>query len=329
LSTFAPFIAFGPALGLELVVPDIDLLHPMKADPVKLVDAIERFGVRAMFGSPAALEALSRHCVARRRTLRTLRTVVTAGVSLSLSLARRLRQCLPDGAGLYSLYGATESLPISSIESRELLAGGASSESGGGNCVGRPLEENTVRIIPITDEPIATWGDELALPHGTVGEITVCGASTSERYAGCPRHNALAKIREGDRIVHRTGDLGHLDEQGRLWLDGRKSQRVRTPAAEFYTEQVEPIADAVDGVRRSALVGVGQPGAQIPVLCVETEPGADRGSVRRGVLAALARHSHTSGIQRVLFHRGFPVDPRHNSKIIRERLAVWAGRRLR
>ncbi|SDP98138.1 fatty acid CoA ligase family protein [Lentzea jiangxiensis] len=329
LITFAPFVVAGPSLGWETVVPDVDLLRPATADPVKLIEAIRRFGVECVFTSPAALEVLSRYCTEHGIVLEQVRKVACIGASLDPRLARRLRRCLHSDAVVHSIYGATECLPVSVIESRELLDNAMSSERGHGTCLGRPVEDNAVRVITVTDEPIDEWYDGLEVAAGVVGEITVTGPSTSESYVGQPDRTRLAKIREGDRVVHRVGDLGHLDEQGSLWFHGRKSHRVRTATGDLITEQVEPIANAVAGVRRSALVGVGATGAQMPVLCLEAESGVDRAAVERAVRAVLAGHPHTAAIDSLLFHRRFPVDPRHNSKIVREELALWAARRLR
>ncbi|MFJ6213259.1 fatty acid CoA ligase family protein [Streptomyces sp. NPDC092296] len=333
MSTFPPFALAGPVLGLSLVVPGLDPVRPAAADPAALAAEITRFGVTGMFGSPSLLDNLARYCTGRGLVLDTLRVVTSAGVSLAPATAERLRGCLPEDALLYSAYGATECLPLSVIESRELLGEARrATERGEGSCVGRPLAANTVRVIAVSDAPIPVWSDELLAAPGAVGEITVTGPSVSEWYFGRPYETALAKIRDGERIVHRTGDLGRVDEQGRLWFHGRKSQRVRTAAGDLCTEQVEPIADTVAGVRRSALVGVGAPGAQRPVLCVEAERGVGRSARRRvaaEVLALLAGYPHARAVRQVLFHPGFPVDIRHNAKIGRERLARWAAGRVR
>ncbi|MFC7301206.1 fatty acid CoA ligase family protein [Luteimonas weifangensis] len=133
------------------------------------------------------------------------------------------------------------------------------------------------------------------------------------------------------RIVHRMGDLGYFDAEGRLWFCGRKSQRVVTADTTLCTEQVEPVFDAHPQVRRTALVGVGARGAQRPVLCVELRKGVPRSD--RARIADELRHLgegfvHTAPIRTILFHPGFPVDIRHNAKIGREKLAAWAARRL-
>jgi hypothetical protein len=82
-------------------------------------------------------------------------------------------------------------------------------------------------------------------------------------------------------------------------------------------------------VFRTALVGVGPPGVMRPVLCVELAGPADRDQVRRELLELGKSFEHTKGIETILFHPAFPVDIRHNAKIFREKLAVWAGRTLR
>lgn len=332
MPTFPPFALFDPALGLTSVVPDMDPTRPAQADPRKLVAAIERYGVDMLFGSPALLDTLSRHCERHGVRLSGLRRVISAGAPVAPAILARLRSCLDAQAQVFTPYGATECLPLAVIESAELLQETrAATERGAGTCVGRPLAANCVRIIAISDDPIADWSGVRELPCGEIGEITVAGPSTTEAYHARPAATALAKIRDGARSVHRMGDLGYFDAQGRLWFCGRKSQRVRAAGGDLYTEQAEPIFNAIAGVRRSALVGIGPAGAQLAVLLLELEPDAGEGAAER--IEAEARNrarafAHTRAIEHVLFHCGFPVDIRHNAKIGREQLAVWAARRL-
>jgi acyl-coenzyme A synthetase/AMP-(fatty) acid ligase len=189
-----------------------------------------------------------------------------------------------------------------------------------------------VRVIRIDDAPIECWSDDLLVGAGQVGEITVAGPTATDAYFGRERANRLAKIAEGDRVVHRMGDLGYFDAEGRLWFCGRKTQRVVTRERTLCTEQVEPIFNVHPDVARTALVGVGIHGAQRPVLCVETRPGvakSDRPRIAGELRHMALGHVHTAGIDTVLFHPRFPVDIRHNAKIGREKLAAWAARRLR
>ncbi|MCJ0826199.1 fatty acid CoA ligase family protein [Luteimonas sp. 50] len=333
LPTFPPFALFDPALGLTSVIPDMDPRRPARADPRKLLRAIERFGVSQLFGSPALVRVLAEH----GQPLPTLRRVTSAGAPVPADVVARMRALLPDDARFWTPYGATECLPVAVIEGRELVTLRARTEQGAGTCVGLPVAPNQVRIIAIDDGAIAQWSDALPVKPGQVGEITVAGPTATDAYFNRDAATALAKIREplpagGERIVHRMGDLGWIDAEGRLWFCGRKSQRVVTADATLCTEQVEPVFDTHPDVRRSALVGVGAPGAQRPVLCVELRKGVARGA--RARIADELRligegFVHAAKVEAFLFHPGFPVDIRHNAKIGREQLAAWASAQLR
>lgn len=334
LPTFPPFALFDPALGVTSVVPDMDPTRPAQADPRKLIDAIERFGVTQMFGSPALLDTLSRYGVAHGVKLEPLKVVMSAGAPVPPSVVERMQAILPDDANIYTPYGATECLPVAIIEGRELRTTRAATEAGAGTCIGRPVPPNEIRLIAINDAPIPEWNDALQVAEGEVGEIVVAGPTVTDEYFARPQATALAKIRETladgrQRILHRMGDLAWRDAQGRLWFCGRKTQRVEAVDGPLYTEQVEPVFNTHAEVRRSALVGLGEKGAQIPVLCVELEAGVPS-QARERIEAELLNlgQRHTARIQRILFHPGFPVDIRHNAKIGREALARWAAQQI-
>jgi olefin beta-lactone synthetase len=333
LPTFPPFALFDPALGLTSIIPDMDPTRPATADPRKLLRAIERFGVTQLFGSPALVAVLARH----GESLSTVRRVTSAGAPVPAEVVAKMRTLLPDDAKLWTPYGATECLPVAVIEGRELEGTREVTERGAGTCVGRAVPPNEVRIIRIDDNAIAEWSDALLVGDGHVGEITVAGPTVTDGYFNRDEATRLAKIRErrvdgSERIVHRMGDLGWLDRDGRLWFCGRKSQRVVVDElTTLCTEQVEPVFNTHPGVRRTALVGVGPRGAQKPVLCVELN--ADIGRAQHARIAEELRHTgegfvHTAKVDTFLFHPRFPVDIRHNAKIGREKLAAWAARQL-
>lgn len=331
--TFPPFALFGPALGLTSIIPDMDATRPAKADPRRLHAAIERFGVQQLFGSPALMRVLADY----GRPLPTLRRVTSAGAPVPADVVARMRALLPADAAFYTPYGATECLPVAVVESAVLQDTRAATEAGAGTCVGWPVEPNLVRIIGIADAAIATWSDALCVPAGVVGEITVAGPTATDAYFAREAQTRLAKIVEalpdgGTRTVHRMGDVGYVDAQGRLWFCGRMSHRVVTSGGPLYTEQVEPVFNVHPRVRRTALVGVGPSGAQRPVLCVELQPGVAAGewpAVEQALRAIAVGHAHTACIDVFLRHPGFPVDIRHNAKIGREALAAWATKELR
>lgn len=331
LPTFPPFALFDPALGLTSVIPDMDPTRPAKAEPRRLLDAIGRFDVDQLFGSPALMAVLAAHGA----PLPGLMRVTSAGAPVPAWVVARMRELLPEQAQFWTPYGATECLPVAVIEGRELQATRQATELGAGTCVGRAVPPNEVRIIRIHDQAIPEWSDQLLVAAGEVGEITVAGPSATDRYYNRDAATALAKIHErrddgSERIVHRMGDLGYLDPEGRLWFCGRKSHRVETTTGPLYTEQVEPVFNVHPQVRRTALVGIGPTGAQQPVLCVELAVGVSGRAwlqIERELRDLAQTQAHTMQIARYIRHPGFPVDIRHNAKIGREKLAAWIQRK--
>jgi acyl-CoA synthetase (AMP-forming)/AMP-acid ligase II len=236
---------------------------------------------------------------------------------------------------IYTPYGATESLPVAVIGSHEVLNDTRhKTAQGAGTCVGRPVPGIEVKILRIRDEPIAQWSDDLVLPAGEIGEICVYGPVVTQEYFRRPDLTALAKIPDPNRgrKWHRMGDVGYFDAAGRLWFCGRKSQRVITLQQTYFTDPVEGIFNAHPAIFRSALVGVKRKGAIEPALCVERERPANSpasGELAGELLELAKQFELTRDIQTILFHKAFPVDIRHNSKIFREKLAVWAQRQMK
>lgn len=333
LAAFPLFGLFSMAIGMTVVIPEMDPTKPALADPARLVEAIQGQGCTQAVGSPAIWKNLGRYCEERSLTLPSLKRMLMFGAPIPVWMHEQFSRILVDGAQIHTPYGATESLPVASIATREVLDTTQHlTSAGAGTCVGRPVPEVQVRIIGIVDEAIADWGTVRELPAGEVGEITVAGPVVTHEYKDLPEATALAKIREplpegGSRIVHRMGDLGYLDEQGRLWFCGRKSHRIQlADGRTVFPDQLEGIFNTHPQVYRTALVGVnGQ-----PVLCVERQPGATASdeALKAELLQLGARFEQSREVKELLFHPSFPVDTRHNAKIHRLQLREWAAGRL-
>jgi len=322
LCTFPLFALFAPALGMSSVIPDIDFTRPGRVNPANILGPVHKFGVTNMFGSPALIDRVGR----AGGTLATLKRAVSAGAPVSPATIERFIKMMPAGAQLFTPYGATESLPICSIGSDEILGDTrALTDQGRGVCVGQPVQGVELSIITINDQPIAHWSDDLKVPAGEIGEIVVKGPMVTRSYYNRPQSTALAKIADADGAVrHRMGDVGYLDENGRLWFCGRKSHRVTIADETMFTVPCESIFNTHPDVYRSALVKVGES----PVICIELEQGASRHGLTPQLLKLAQQHELTQPIQEVLYHRAFPVDIRHNAKIGRGQLARWAARKL-
>ncbi len=334
LPTFPLFALFDPALGMSTVLPEMDFANPATVDPRNLVEPIQQFGITNMFGSPAVMEKLGRYGEANDVELPSLNRVISAGAPVPSTTLRRVEQLLDGDAEIHTPYGATESLPVASIASGEILRETADeTDRGKGVCIGRPVDAIDIEIIEINDAPIEEWSDELIVDGGEIGEFVVKGPQVTKRYFNRQKATEKAKIEDGDAIRHRMGDVGYFDEEGRLWFCGRKSHRVvLDDGTTLFTVCCEAVFNTHPKVFRTALVGVSIGGEKMPVLCVELDEEfrGDLGKKIREQLREIgAEFEHTAGIDTFLFRDEFPVDVRHNSKIFREELTQWAREELR
>jgi acyl-CoA synthetase (AMP-forming)/AMP-acid ligase II len=347
MPAFPLFALFNVAMGVASAIPPIDPTRPASCDPAEVVQFIQEQRVTSTFGSPAIWDKVTAYCLEQNLRLPTLRRVLMAGAPVPSELHQRFEHILEPSANTYTPYGATEALPVASISGREVLQAHAErADPTAGTCVGRPVPGITLRIIAITDEPLPAWDEDLMLPLYQVGEIVVRGAVVTKQYINRPSSTQLAKMQDGDATWHRMGDLGYLDEQGRVWFCGRKSHRVITNAGVLFTEPCERVFNQHPAVFRSALVGVPADNQQPdtdnqnnaflrPIIVIEPKPGkmprtaAEREQFIMELLSMGALYSMTAGIKTVLFHPSFPVDIRHNAKIFREKLAVWAEQEVR
>lgn len=333
LSTFPLFALFWPPLGITSVIPDMDPTQPARANPKKIIEAILNQGVTSMFASPALLNRVGQYGKKRNIVLPSLKRVISAGAPVSPAIIERFASMLRNGAEIHTPYGATEAVPILSIASDEILSETRKfSEKGYGICIGRPINDLKVRLIRITDDPIGKWSEDLLVKDGEIGEITVKGDLVTRNYFERPESDALAKIKDQDSFWHRMGDLGWRDSKGRIWFCGRKSHRVVMEKKTLFTIPCEAIFNNHPRVFRSALVGIGAHERQTPIICVELKKEQnryDKKALKKELLEIAGQNELTKDIKTVLFHKSFPVDIRHNSKIFREKLAIWAEKKLR
>ncbi|MEA3547051.1 MAG: fatty acid CoA ligase family protein [Thermodesulfobacteriota bacterium] len=329
LPAFPLFALFSTALGACAVIPDMNPAQPAKVNPEKFLKTILDQRVTYSFGSPAIWNVVSRYCLDHHQKL-PVKKILMAGAPISGELIERLKKIMPDDGEIHTPYGATESLPITSMTGSEILAETWNlTRKGKGTCVGRPLPGIDIRIIHTSDDPIPLWEDRLEVEVGVIGEIVVKGPVVTRSYADNQRENRLAKIEDGNGFWHRVGDVGYFDEQGRLWFCGRKGHRVRTAGATMYTICCEAIFNEHPQVYRSALVGIGESGSHVPVIIVEPFARIHDEKKLLSELRTLGlQNSLTAGIDYFLIHPSFPVDIRHNAKIFREKLAVWAAEQV-
>lgn len=332
LACFPLFGLFDAMMGVTAIIPDMDPTRPADIDPRKLIRAAEDWQADQAFGSPALWKTVVQWAEDRDivgRPLHTLHRVLSAGAPVPASTLRSLRHLIAPEADVHTPYGATEALPIASIESRQILTHtGPAAEKGKGVCVGQRFPTVRWKVIEVDDGPIATSEDWCELPTGKIGELVVSGPMVTERYVTRTDQNALHKVASDDGVWHRMGDVGYLDDDDRFWFCGRKAHRVPCGNRTLWTVPCEAIFNVDPEVIRCALIGIGSRPNQTPLMVIEcadnvrTHPESRDRLIER-LRDRAARNPLTRRIERFEIWPGsLPVDIRHNSKIFREKVAA-------
>ncbi len=364
LPAFPLFGLFNCAMGVTAVIPDMDPSRPARVDPAKIIEAVRDWKVTQTFGSPAIWDRVGRYCEEHKIRLSTVRRVLSSGAPVPVDVLVRMKDCINEQGDMHTPYGATEALPVASIAASEVLDETAEkTRQGAGTCVGRKFTGIEWKVIRIVEGPIHSIDDIEELPLGEIGELIVSGPQVTKRYVTRVEANKTAKIVEvssfnahvgtavklpsqhGSRstrtgndnettIWHRMGDAGYFDLEGRFWFCGRVAHCVLSAGGPLYPICCEAIFNQHPDIFRSALVGVGPPGVQRPVIVLEPKPGKfpETAAAKKALLDEIRRLGQSSRLTKsigdFLLHPSFPVDIRHNAKIFREKLAVWAGKTL-
>lgn len=331
LPGFPLFALFNLAMQITTVIPDMDPTRPAHVNPERILEAIRTQGVTQAYGSPALWNRVGRYCEEHQIQLPTLRRVLSAGAPVPIHVLKRMTKALSPAADIFTPYGATECLPVASIGGRAVLNETAAlTAAGKGTCIGTIFDGMQVRIIQTSFQTLEDIRQAITLPAGQIGEIIVKGPVATRQYFRRDAATAGAKIKDADSFWHRMGDVGYFDDQGRLWFCGRKAHIVFAAEEPMYSVCCEAIFNQHPAIYRSALVGVGIRGQQTPVIVAEPEEGqfpaitADRARIKDELLHLAQANPLTSRIRQILFHPSLPVDTRHNVKINREELAIWA-----
>ena len=222
--------------------------------PDKVLQSVARFACTTFAGVPTVYNVLLRRSNIRRITTPNLRRFLQAGGALAPQKIREMRTAFPL-TKFYVMYGQTEATArISCMEPERW-------EEKPGS-VGRPLDNLTISIV---DEQ----GNHL--PAGQVGELRVEGPSICSGYLNDPE--------ETRRVFGygwlRTGDLARQDEEGYLWIEGRKGAFLKVRGARLSFAEVEERVTAIPGVYECAALAVDHPEAgEALVLFIVPDQGA-------------------------------------------------------
>lgn len=320
VAAFAPWAVLGPALGMASSIPDMDVTSPRTLTARAVADATAQVAGTVMWASPAALTNILRTAPdltdAQVQGLATLRLIMGAGAPVDVSILHGMQRLVP-AADVRTPYGMTEVLPVCDVRVDEIDAAGA----GPGVLVGRPLPGVEIRVSALDDDGRATG--PMTYEPGVLGEIIVGADHRKVRY---DRLWATERLSSRDPGWHRTGDVGVLDEHGRLWVAGRLSHVVTSPAGPIAPVPLEQAVQRIPGVRQAACVGIGPVGLQQVVLVCVMEDGSS-GLASMSLLDDV-RELVDCDVAAVLLRPSLPVDIRHNSKIDRMAVSNWAAEQL-
>ncbi len=207
------------------------VLHP-RFDPAAVIDALERDGITLTVLVPAQLELLAREARWQAADLSGLRAITTGSTIIGAAFVRKN---LHRGVPLLQVYGATETCPIAAyqrVDDAPLHPGS----------VGKPALHCDLRLVDEAGRDVAT---------GATGEILVRGPNVMDGYWNQPRESAEA-ITAG---WYHSGDVGHADADGWLYVDGRRRDVIITGGENVYPAEIENVLADCPGVAEVAVVG--------------------------------------------------------------------------
>ena len=208
--------------------------------PDKVLHAVNKYGCTTFAGVPTVYNILLRRSNLRSIPMPSLRRFLQAGGPLAPQQVAEMRDTVPT-AKFYVMYGQTEATARISCLDPEFLCEKLGS-------AGRPLDNLSIRIV---DE------EGRDLPTGKTGEIMVSGPSITLGYLDEPEESQRT-FQDG---WLRTGDLGHLDAAGFIWIDGRKANFLKIRGVRVSFTEVEARVANLAGVSECAVAAVAHPEA--------------------------------------------------------------------
>lgn len=188
-----------------------------------MLSLIERERTTCLFSIPSLYRLLTKSTERSEVDTGSLRLCVSGGEALPLSTATAFEGLF--GRPLLEGYGLTETSPVVSVNPSEAPRLGS---------VGKPLSWATIRL----DED---------------GEVLIKGSSVTKGYFNDPRATAEAFTEDH---FFRTGDIGRLDDDGYLWITGRKKEMIISAGENISPAEVEKVIASFDGVLEVGVTGV-------------------------------------------------------------------------
>jgi fatty-acyl-CoA synthase len=218
-------MALGLALGSTLVIR-------RHFDPEATLDSIQDNEASALVVVPVMLQRILElgEDKVKERDLTSLKVVFVSGSAVSVDLVKRTLKAL--GPVLYNMYGSTEIAYAAIATPKDL-----STEPGS---VGKVVRGVVVKILDDDGEEV---------DPGTSGRIFVGNSSQFEGYTG-------GETKEQIKGLMSSGDVGHFDDEGRLFIDGRDDEMIVSGGENVFPAEVEDLLSGHEAVEEAAVIGV-------------------------------------------------------------------------
>ena len=335
-----------PLIGISSVSI---MAKPRHITGQEIVETVSTWGATAAFLSPPSAIHLANYLESHAEShnqspamLESLTRIYVGGETISAGFVSTIESHLSEErsprGGFRLVYGATEGFPLCQAHASTIIETHPKTESGMGFCLGEPVEGIMIRILSFEDyneqfDP-SIASEVSGYGPGSIGEISAMGPAVyssligqDEIEFGGPKTTAHDSL-DGTNW-HRTGDLGYLDQHGRVWIVGRKAHRVRSKNGyTLHTKQIEEIFNHSLGIRTALVEG---PDNHWPVILVEKD-NAPWNEMKKRLKEEAKRACGLLGYDGELtflqYGGVFPVDSGHEAKIEREKLSNWAKHRL-
>jgi acyl-CoA synthetase (AMP-forming)/AMP-acid ligase II len=327
LPGFPLFSMFCQSMGMTSCIPDMNPAFPARVNPKLIVQNIQDHQVTFAAGSPAIWLRVGEYCRKKKIKLKSIKNLIMFGAPVSGQMLNLWKDILPHG-DIYTPYGATECLPVALYSGRALRSETLElTNMGHGTCVGNAVKDVDIKVIRITDDNTEYLSETIECSVGEVGEILVHSNTQTPGYYADKENTRKSQIKDHDGTIwHKMGDLGYLDEWGRLWFSGRKAHYFEFESKRFFPVMIEAVINQHPKVFRSAIVPIPTGPAIIIERTdkkIELDPPAFH-QFKMEVLRLLKQSDIKSEFQEIYLRKDFPVDARHNIKIDRKLLATWA-----
>ncbi len=246
------FHSFGiTAMMLAPIQLGAQVIYTARFSAVAAVNAIREHGVSLVFGVPSMFAAMAHLKSAGPQDFQSIYAMISGGEPLSPLLRERFKERF--NVDLYEGYGLTETSPVVALNTPQEHRFGS---------VGKALPGVEVRIAD---------DDGRALGVGETGEIWLKGPMVMKGYHNLPVETAAALT--ADRFF-KTGDLGHVDEDGFLFITGRKKEMIIVSGEKAAPREIEEVLARHPSVGEVAVVGKPDPGrGEVVVAFVVAKEG--------------------------------------------------------